>query len=145
MPNVNKSVLVLHSDQQMFDLVRDIESYPEFLPWCGGAQVQRVSDSEVRGQLSINFKGVRQSFTTLNHYDTDQQYIDIKLVDGPFKALSGRWSFHALTPEACKVELWLKYEFSSRFLATVVGPVFNQIANTFIEAFVKRAEQIYGS
>ena len=144
MPDVNKSVLVDFSPEQMFALVDAVERYPEFLPWCGGASVGYRDEHKTRATIDISYRGIKQSFTTENLKEPGQT-IGVKLVEGPFKTLDGGWRFVPLADHGCKVELHLHYEFSSRLLAKLVGPVFSYIANTFIEAFVRRARSVYGA
>jgi ribosome-associated toxin RatA of RatAB toxin-antitoxin module len=143
MAQVDKSVLVEYTCQEMYGLVRDVEQYPRFLPWCSKASATAVDAHSVRASLTIDYHGVRQSFTTENTH-VEPASIEIELVEGPFRHLHGSWSFTALGEAACKVRLRLTYEFSSRFLDKLVGPVFGFIANTLVEAFVKRAEQLHG-
>jgi ribosome-associated toxin RatA of RatAB toxin-antitoxin module len=143
MPRVLKSVLVPYSDAQMFGLVDAIADYPLFLPWCGGTQVLAAGPAGKTARIEIDYHGVRAHFTTDNR-NQPPHAIDITLKDGPFKALSGQWRFRALAPAAAKVELELAYEFATPVLGMVVGPVFNHIANTFIDAFVRRAQVVYG-
>ena len=143
MPEINKSVLVDFSPQQMFALVDAVERYPEFLPWCGGASVGYRDEHKTRATVRINYRGIKQSFTTENLKEPGHT-IWVKLVEGPFKTLDGNWRFVPLADHGCKVEFRLHYEFSSKILAKLVGPVFNYIANTFIEAFVQRARSVYG-
>jgi ribosome-associated toxin RatA of RatAB toxin-antitoxin module len=127
----------------MFDLVDDVERYPEFLPWCGGSAVlERRADGKT-ARIDINYHGVRAHFTTDN-VNVPGESITITLKDGLFRTLNGTWRFRALSPQACKVEFTLVYEFKTQVLEAVVGPVFNHIANTFIEAFVRRADAVYG-
>lgn len=144
MPDVNKSVLVEFSPEQMFALVDAVERYPEFLPWCGGASVGYRDEHKTRATIDISYRGIKQSFTTENLKEPGQT-IWVKLVEGPFKALDGSWRFVPLAAHGCKVELHLHYEFSSKLLAKLVGPVFSYIANTFVEAFVRRAGSVYGA
>lgn len=144
MPEVNKSVLVEFSPEQMFALVDAVERYPEFLPWCGGARVDYRDEHRTRATIYINYRGIRQSFTTENLKESGQT-IWVKLVEGPFKTLDGNWRFVPLADRGCKVEFRLHYEFASKLLATLVGPVFSYIANTFIEAFVRRARSVHGA
>ncbi len=127
----------------MFGLVDDVERYPEFLPWCSGSSVFMRDAHIVRATLHVGFRGVKQSFSTENH-NTPPHEIALKLIDGPFRALNGRWRFQDLGGKGCKVEFNLAYEFSSRVLGALVGPVFSHIADTLVEAFVKRAERVYG-
>lgn len=143
MPEVLKSVLVPYSSDEMFLLVSDVESYPAFLPWCGGSSVQHLEDGSRLAAVQIAFKGLSQSFTTRNVHDHGQR-IDMQLHDGPFKHLSGHWQFLPLSTDACKVSFELEYHFSSRLLEKLVGPVFEHITGSMVEAFVKRAEDLYG-
>jgi len=142
MQRVHKSVLVPFSATQMFDLVDAVERYCEFLPWCGGSTVLENRSDGKTARIDINYHGVRAHFTTDN-VNVPGESIAIALKDGPFRALNGMWTFRALSPQACKVEFTLAYEFKTPVLEAVVGPVFNHIASTFIEAFVRRAEQVY--
>jgi ribosome-associated toxin RatA of RatAB toxin-antitoxin module len=140
---VQKSVLLAYSAEQMFALVDNIEDYPKFLPWCGGTEVRQRDGERVVAVLSINYHGVRQSFSTANT-NTPPSSIDMKLVEGPFKHLNGTWNFKPLREDACKIEFELHYEFSSRILEQLIGPVFNMIASSFVDSFCKRAEEVYG-
>jgi ribosome-associated toxin RatA of RatAB toxin-antitoxin module len=143
LPIVAKSVLVAHSARQMFELVDAVETYPDFLPWCDGARVIRGDASGTRATIHINYHGIRQSFTTENVKEPPHK-ITVKLVEGPFRMLDGEWRFTALAQDACRIDFRLRYEFSSRLLETLVGPVFGYIANTMVDAFVKRAEKAHG-
>jgi ribosome-associated toxin RatA of RatAB toxin-antitoxin module len=142
MQRVHKSVLAPYSAQQMFDLVDDVARYPEFLPWCGGSVVVASHAGGTTARIDINYHGIRAHFTTDN-VNVPAQSIVATLKDGPFRHLHGEWTFRALAPHACKVELTLAYEFKTHVLETIVGPVFNHIANTFVDAFVRRAEAVY--
>jgi ribosome-associated toxin RatA of RatAB toxin-antitoxin module len=139
-----KSVLVEYSAPQMFALVADVARYPEFLPWCGAAEVLSQEGNVVHASIQIDYRGIRQRFSTLNT-STQGELIEMKLVDGPFRQLDGSWRFKALGEHACKVEFRLHYEFSSKLLEKLVGPVFHYIANSFVDAFVKRAARLHGS
>ncbi len=144
MASVKKSVLVPYSAERMYALVENIHAYPEFIPWCGAAQMLAREGEFSTVRLLIDYRGVRQHFTTRNEHDEGES-ITIALVDGPFRRLDGRWVFLPLLPDASKVELELSYEFRSGALEKLVGPVFAHIATTFVEAFTRRAEQLYGS
>ena len=141
---VHKTVLLGYSAQQMFALVDRVEDYPKFLPWCSGVEVREREGYKLVANLQINYHGVRQSFTTENT-NTAPVMMKMRLVDGPFKSLDGTWTFRALRDGACKIEFDLKYEFSSRLLEQIIGPVFSMIANSFVDSFCKRAEVVYGS
>lgn len=139
---VHKSVLLPFSAEQMFALVNGIEDYPKFLPWCGGTQVLKREENRVVASIEINYHGVKHAFTTEN-VNEPPTLIKITLVEGPFRHLDGTWTFKPLRADACKVQLDLHYEFSSKLLEKVIGPVFNVIANNMVEAFCKRAEEVY--
>jgi ribosome-associated toxin RatA of RatAB toxin-antitoxin module len=143
MAQVDKSVLVAHSALRMFELVDAVERYPEFLPWCGGSECNYRDAGITRATLHINYRGIRQSFSTENA-KTAPHLMHIKLLEGPFRMLEGSWRFTELGGAGCKVELSLRYEFSNRVLEKLVGPVFGYIANSMVDAFVKRAQSIYG-
>lgn len=141
MASIAKSALVRHRAQSMFALVADIESYPEFLPWCDGARVLSREDERVTAAIDIRFHGIKQSFTTVNR-QTPFDRIELRLVEGPFSRLEGNWRFTPLGEEACKVELELEYDFNNVVLAKLVGPVFHRIATSMVESFVKRADAL---
>jgi ribosome-associated toxin RatA of RatAB toxin-antitoxin module len=143
MHTVQRSVLVPYSDAQMFELVAAVEKYPEFMPWCGGAEVRSRDERGMQASITISLAGIKQRFTTRNTHNFPGS-IDLELVDGPFSTLVGRWQFQALAADACKVLFTLEYEFSNRALELVVGPVFNRIATSFIDSFTKRAQAVYG-
>lgn len=143
MHTIQRSVLVPYSCSQMFKLVADVQKYPEFMPWCGGSAVHRADESGMDASVTIRLAGIRQTFTTRNKHDYPHN-ITIELIDGPFSALTGNWEFQELGPDACKVLYTMQYEFSSRALEAVVGPVFNRIASSFIDSFTKRAQNVYG-
>lgn len=139
---VEKSVLAPHSAEQMFALVDDVAAYPQFLPWCGGSSVSPVDGKTVHATVHIDYHHIKHSFTTENVRQAPER-IDIRLRSGPFRTLEGSWVFIPLGDSACKIELRLHYEFSSKLLEKAVGPVFHYIANNFVDAFVHRAEKIY--
>jgi ribosome-associated toxin RatA of RatAB toxin-antitoxin module len=142
MAQVEKSVLVPHSAERMFRLVDDVERYSEFLPWCGGVDLKWRDDESTVATLHIAYHGLKQNFTTENS-KTFPTMMGIKLVEGPFRHLEGIWSFIPLAEDACKIEFKLHYEFSTHLLEKIIAPVFGHIANTFVDAFVERAERIY--
>ena len=140
MQNINKSAIVLHPVKKMFQLVDTVENYPQFLPWCGSTQIIERDNNKTIASIEINFKGIRQTFTTENTKKHNQEMM-IKLVDGPFKLLSGQWMFKNLDKDSCQIELKLEYEFSNIILEKLISPVFNMIANTFIDEFIKEANR----
>ena len=142
MPNVNKSALVPFSAEQMYKLVEDVNSYHKFLPWCSASEEIKRENNVIVGSVTIAKGGVNKKFTTRNLLQKNKM-IEISLVEGPFKHLHGFWRFDALKEDACKVSLDLEYEFSSKLLGMVVGPVFNQIANAMVDSFVEEAKSVY--
>jgi ribosome-associated toxin RatA of RatAB toxin-antitoxin module len=145
---VHKSVLIWFSAEEMFALVNDVARYPEFLPWCDNARVVSLHDDGMTAEIGMALAGFHKSFTTRNVNQPGRQ-VKLHLVEGPFKQLDGTWDFIPLldpntqTPQrACRVELTLHYSFESLF-GSLVGPLFDKIAATLVDAFVKRAEQIY--
>lgn len=146
MKTVHKSVLIWYSPAEMFALVTDVARYPQFLPWCDRASVEEVTAQGMVAKVGISIAGIRQSFTTHNTHQPDQKVI-LKLVKGPFSKLEGEWNFLPLgdgSQRACKVEFTLSYDFDNGTLAALVGPVFDKIAGSLVDAFVKRASQVYG-
>jgi ribosome-associated toxin RatA of RatAB toxin-antitoxin module len=143
MQRVSKTVLVPYSAAQMFELVDHVEEYPKFLPWCAGARVLESHAGGKTARLDIDYHGVKAHFTTVNE-NTPAELIVVTLKSGPFRHLHGEWRFKALRRDACRVSFDLSYEFASGVLDKVIGPVFAHIANTFIDAFVRRAEAVYG-
>ncbi len=145
MKTVHKSVLIWFSAEEMFSLVTDVDHYPQFLPWCDQASVIARDAQGMTARVGISFGGIRQAFTTRNTHDSGRQ-IHMQLVEGPFSKLDGQWNFTPLADgqRACKVEFTLRYAFSSSALAALVGPVFDKIAGSLVDAFVKRANQVYG-
>ena len=140
---VHKSVLLHYRAEQMFALVDRVEDYPAFLPWCGGVEVQERAAGKLVAAIQISYHGVRQSFTTENS-NTPPTRMQMRLVEGPFRHLDGTWQFTALRADACKIEFELHYEFSSKILEKLIGPVFSKIADSFVDSFCKRAEVVYG-
>ncbi|MBV5299366.1 MAG: type II toxin-antitoxin system RatA family toxin [Rhodoferax sp.] len=144
MKTVKKSVLIWYSPAEMYRLVIDVDSYPQFLPWCDKARAVSQEENGMLAEIGIAFSGIHQVFTTQNVHVTDQQVV-IKLVNGPFSRLEGEWNFFTLGTEqrACKVELTLTYGFDNT-LGKLISPVFDKIAGSMVDAFVKRARHVYG-
>lgn len=141
MPSITRSALVSHSATKMYQLVCDIESYPQFLPWCAKASVSEQSDTHQLASISMDSKMRGLTFTTRNRLVQDSA-IHMGLVDGPFKKLTGVWRITPLDEQACKVELAIDFEFKSRILATMLSGAFSKICDTMVAAFVKRADQL---
>ncbi len=143
MHTLKRNALVPYSQRQMFELVNAIEDYPRFLPWCDKSKIITRNEQEVVAELDINWKGIHKGFTTRNRlfaYDR----VEITLINGPLHRLDGIWSFLALDEHACKIDLELEFEFTGHFIDRLFQPVFQHIANTLVEAFCKRAVELYG-
>ena len=149
MKHVKRSVLLEYSAPEMYELVTGIEDYPRFLPWCDKAEVLQTHDDGVTARLGLHYMGVRQSFTTRNQ-QVSAKSVKVQLVDGPFSLLDGTWLFKSLgrsdaPHQACRVEFDLRYAFAGVALEMLVSPVFDRVASTFVESFVRRAEAVYGA
>ena len=149
MKHVKKSVLLWYSPHEMYALVTAVHDYPSFLPWCERADVLEQHASGVTARLHLSYLGVHHAFTTRNEHTPDAAVV-LELVDGPFSLLDGTWHFVPVpaaggaAAKACKVEFDLRYSFANPALELLISPVFDRIANTFVDSFVKRAEQVYG-
>ena len=150
MKHVKKSVLIWYSPMEMYELVTGVRHYPQFLPWCERADVIDESPESMVARLHLAYAGVRHAFTTRNRHAVGERVV-VELVDGPFSVLDGTWDFRPIAmpsgdgSTACRIEFDLRYAFSSRALEAVVSPVFDRVANTFVDSFVKRAESVYGA
>jgi len=138
---VRRSVLVAHAATTMFDVIEAAEHYPSFLPWCAGAKVLERDDHVVVADIHVNYGSVRFVFTTRNP-KRRPGFMAITLERGPFRRFEGDWHLTALTPQACKVEFALRYDFASQLVGRMAGPVFDRIANTLVDAFVVRADRV---
>lgn len=149
MKHVRRSVLLWYSPREMYELVTAVETYPEFLPWCASAEVLARHDDGITARLGLAYMGVKHAFTTRNQH-VPAESVSVQLVDGPFSLLAGTWLFRPLgrpgsEQQACKIEFDLRYAFASGALETVVSPVFDRVADTFVDSFVRRAEDVYGA
>jgi len=143
MTTITRSSLVLYSPDQMFDLVNDIEAYPSFLPWCRNSTIISKTDDEISATLDLAKGGIHHVFTTRNKL-VQGESIDIELVDGPFQHLEGRWQFGMIGDnQGCRVQLDMDFEFSNRIISMALGPIFTQISGSLVDAFRKRAQDIY--
>ena len=142
MKQIARSAIVEHPPAEMYALVDDIESYPRFLPWCIDARVTQI-DGKKRATLTVGLRGLRQSFTTLNENRPDAA-IDMRLVEGPFKHFIAAWRFTPLAEHACEVHFSLRYQFANRALAKLLEPLFDEIADTMVDAFTRRADELHG-
>ena len=143
MRDIHRSALIPYSAEEMFGLVNDVESYPDFLPWCRDAQVQVIDEQTVEATLEFARSGLHRRFTTRNHLE-DGRTIRMDLVNGPFRELSGSWQFQPLGLGGSKVILDLRFEFASRLLEAVFAPVFAEVMNSLVDAFVERAHSLHG-
>ncbi len=143
MPIVHRALSVPYTAAEMYQLVNDVESYAQFLPWCKSSRVLSKDEDEIRATLTLASSGFQKSFTTCNRLQLNKM-VEIKLLDGPFQQLEGFWRFEA-HDAGCRVIMDLEFEFSNKLIALAFGPIFNQIASTLVEAFCNRATEVYGS
>jgi ribosome-associated toxin RatA of RatAB toxin-antitoxin module len=142
MKRIARSAIVEHSAEEMFALVDDVESYPRFLPWCTAAKVEARTPAGARATLTVGMRGLRQSFTTQNEI-RPAEAMEMRLVKGPFRRFAAAWRFKPLSAQACSVEFTLEYELAGP-LARVLEPLFDRIADTMVDAFTRRAGELYG-
>ncbi len=144
MSHIKRSALVHYSPAEMYALVNDVVAYPKFLPWCKSSKLISETDTEMLATIEIARGALNKTFTTKNFLHKDKK-IEITLVKGPFKSLHGVWTFHPLKREgACKIELDMVFMFDSGLMSLAARPVFTQIANSLVDAFSKRAVEVYG-
>lgn len=143
MTHIQRSALLPFAAPRLFELVNRVEHYPEFLPWCSAAKVLEESPEHMHASLTVAKAGMTQSFTTRNSLVPGQR-IEMRLEQGPFKELHGVWEFKALGDSACKISLDLHFSYSGPVVKATLGPLFNQAANTMVEAFCQRAKEVYG-
>jgi ribosome-associated toxin RatA of RatAB toxin-antitoxin module len=143
MKEIARSAIVEHSAAEMYALVEDIEAYPRFLPWCAAAAVHERRPDATRATLTVGVGALRHSFTTQNE-NRPGEAIDMRLEQGPFRRFHGEWRFVPLGPAACRIEFSLQYEFSSRTLGRVLAPLFDGLADSMVDAFVRRAAEVHG-
>ena len=143
MPEIKRSALMPYPARVMYDIVNDVDSYPDFLPWCGGVEVHLADAQSMEASILMQAAGLNHWFKTRNRLVPGES-IDMTLVDGPFSKLEGSWRFTALDTDACKIELKLQYEFKRSLAAAIMTPAFSRIANTMVDSFCKRAEECQG-
>lgn len=143
MKQVTRSALVNHSAERMFELIDDVAAYPEFLPWCQQSDILSNTHEEMVARLTLSKSHIKQSFTTRNKKQFPDKIL-LSLVDGPFKHLAGVWSFQALGDNACKVSLNLEFDVLNPVIAVALNPIFSHAANTMVDAFCQRADEVYG-
>lgn len=142
MPQISRSALVPFSAEQMFQLVNDVDSYPDFLPGCIGSRILEVSEHEMTAAVDVAKAGISKTFTTRNTL-LDNRSINMQLVDGPFRKLMGGWHFTPLSTDACKVELHLDFEFTNKLIELAFGKIFKELAGNMVQAFTQRAKEVY--
>ena len=142
MHHISKDLFVFHSAQAMFDLVANIERYPDFLPWCAHAKVlsREADGGSLTGELGMRYWGIEQAFATKNRHEAPHR-IYFELVSGPFDHLSGEWRFTAIDDTACKIEFQQSYAFSSPWLEKIIAPMFTHISTTLIDLFIQEADR----
>ena len=143
MTTIKRNALVPYTSRQMFELVSNVADYPRFLPWCHQTHIISQDEKHVEATLEIVWSGLHKSFTTRD-YLYPYERIDITLVHGPFKHLEGRWSFVELGGHGCKVNMEIEFELTGSVFDRMFQPIFNHIANSLVDAFCKRAAEIYG-
>lgn len=142
MIEIKKTVIVPHTAKQMYDLVTDIKNYPKYLPWCSGTEITEECENTVTGTVNIEYLKMKIHFTTKN-INTPHEKIEMSFIAGPFKAFTGQWNFTALGETGCKIEFYLKYQFSSILLEKAIGPIFSYISKNIVECFIKEANKTY--
>lgn len=143
MQEIVHSALVPYSAAQMYEVVNNVADYPRFLPWCVGSEIVTSSRNEMVARLDLAKGGIRQSFTTRNELDAPH-HIHISLVEGPFSLLKGDWYFNQLGDDGCKIDMNLKFDFDNRLMNAALGMVFSAVVNKLVDAFCKRADELYG-
>ena len=138
MSKIIRSALMPYPPRVMYDIVNDVESYPKFLPWCGGVRINQVNETSMEAAILMQAVGLNHWFKTSNRMVPGES-IEISLLEGPFKKLDGFWRFSPLDSEGCKVELMLNFEIKHNLASAIIAPAFTRIANTMVESFCKRA------
>ncbi|WP_034916441.1 type II toxin-antitoxin system RatA family toxin [Erwinia sp. 9145] len=144
MSQISRSALVPYSAEKMFRLVNNVDAYPEFLPGCTGSRIIDSSEQQMTASVDVSKAGISKTFVTRNTL-TENQRINMQLVDGPFRKLSGGWQFTPLSEDACKVELNLDFEFSNMLVELAFGRIFKELAGSMVQAFTHRAKEVYGA
>lgn len=143
MPRITRSALLMYSAEQMFNLVNDVDTYPDFLPGCTGTRILDSQDDQITAAVDVSKAGISKTFTTKNTLIAAQE-VKMDLVDGPFKKLTGGWTFKALDSTACKVSLDLEFVFSSKLVEVAFGRIFSDLVNNMVQSFTDRAKEVYG-
>ncbi|AGE85234.1 type II toxin-antitoxin system RatA family toxin [Cronobacter sakazakii] len=144
MPQISRTALVPYSAEQMYKLVNDVKSYPEFLPGCVGSRVLESSPGQMTAAVEVSKAGISKTFTTRNTLISNQSIL-MHLVDGPFKKLMGGWKFTPLTEDACQIEFNLDFEFTNKLIELAFGRIFKELASSMVQAFSQRAKEVYSA
>ena len=139
-----RTVLVAHAAERMFDLIEAAEHYPAFLPWCASATVLQRDDAVVVARLQVAYMGAKFEFTTRNP-KRRPEYMAIGLEEGPFQRFEGTWNLKPLASWGCRIEFALSYDFANTVMGSLASPVFHRIADTLVDAFIQRADRVYGA
>ena len=142
MPRVTRSALLPYPPRFVYDIVNGVEAYPEFLPWCGGAEIEQADETGMRASIRISGGGLNQWFKTSNRMVPGES-IDIELVEGPFRKLHGRWQFVPIDEAGCRIDFVLEFEFKAGLATALIRPAFTRIANTLVDSFCARAHQLH--
>ncbi|MFT5427038.1 MAG: ribosome-associated toxin RatA of RatAB toxin-antitoxin module [Gammaproteobacteria bacterium] len=144
MTEIIKTTVVPYTPEEMYVLVNDIESYPIFLPWCAAAKILSQQEERLTAKLSLALGKIKQSFTTENIMQ-DGSKIEMRLIEGPFKHLSGYWKFNQEDEQSCQIQLHMHFEFKNKIIKHTLGKAFYKVMDSLVESFVQRAQQIYGN
>ncbi|HGK7508140.1 TPA: type II toxin-antitoxin system RatA family toxin [Kluyvera cryocrescens] len=144
MPQISRTALVPYSAEQMYQLVNDVDAYPDFIPGCTGSRVLESGPTQMTAAVDVSKAGISKTFTTRNTL-TSNQSILMHLVDGPFKKLIGGWKFTPLSPDACKIEFQLDFEFTNKLIELAFGRIFKELALNMVQAFTMRAREVYSA
>jgi ribosome-associated toxin RatA of RatAB toxin-antitoxin module len=143
MAEIKRSALMPYPARVMYDIVNDVERYPEFLPWCGGVELFHVDEQSMEAAILMRAAGLNHWFRTRNRMVPGES-IEISLVDGPFSRLEGYWRFTPIDSDGCKIDLMLQFEVKHSLAAAIIAPAFSRIANTMVESFCNRARDLHG-
>ncbi len=143
MPTHAEQRILPHRPDQLFDLVADVEKYPEFLPWCIACRIRRRRGNTIIADLVIGFKMIRERFTSQVTLDHANRRIDVQYLDGPFRYLNNHWIFHE-HENGCKIDFFIDFEFRTRLLQRLIEPLFNEAVKRMVRAFETRAAELYG-
>ena len=141
-PRISRSALLPYPPRFVYDIVNEVEAYPEFLPWCGGVEIEQADTTGMRASIRISGAGLNQWFKTRNRMVPGES-IEIELVEGPFTNLQGRWQFTPLDDAGCRIDLTMEFEFKAGLAAALIRPAFTRIANTLVNSFCTRAHQLH--